>query len=410
MFWLIAILLIIFGLAFLLMPLLASFKPESDDSRTRLNRSIYQAKVSELKADMESGLLDEGEYQHALQDLQHTLLQDAEEEEAKPVISRRSMGAVVAVTVLLPLASVLLYLQLSTKPSSQEIAQHQSTLSDVQSIQASIIGLEEKLKQNPNDFDGWVMLGQSYFVMRNFGAAKQAYMRASALASNADPNVLVQIAEASAYSNNEQFGVYEQDLLAKALQIDPDNERALWYSGYADYINHDYVGAVAHWQELINQVPTDRPDVKASLTQFLNDARQKAGLSEVSETDINEASENAVRMINVSVDINKDILANTKPSDTLFVYARAVNGPKMPLSLMRLSVADLPATVALTKEKAMIANMDLDTFDQVEVLARVSKTGQAITQSGDLISKGALVDFSQSHNQKVDLTINSIVE
>ena len=94
MFWLIATLLIIFGLAFILLPLLGSFRTGSSDSRTKLNRSIYQAKVSELKADMDSGLLDENEYQHALQDLQHTLLDDAKAEESKPLVSRKSIGAV----------------------------------------------------------------------------------------------------------------------------------------------------------------------------------------------------------------------------------------------------------------------------------------------------------------------------
>ena len=409
MFWLIATLLIIFGLAFILLPLLGSFRTGSSNSRTKLNRSIYQAKVSELKADMDSGLLDENEYQHALQDLQHTLLDDAKAEESKPLVSRKSIGAVITVTLVLPLSAVLMYVQISTLPSPQQLAQQQSTLSQAQSIQASITGLEEKLKQNPNDFDGWVMLGQSYFVMRNFDDAKQAYIKASTLVSNADPNVLVQIAEASAYSNSEQFGVYEKDLLDKALQIDPDNERALWYAGYADYTSLDYEGAVAHWEELVRQVPDDRPDVKASLTQFLTDARQKAGLPEVAETDNSEPAKTA-RMIQVSVAINPGLADNAQPGDTLFVYARAVNGPKMPLSLARMSVADLPAEVTLSKDMAMIANMDLNTFEQVEVLARVSKTGQAITQPGDLISMPVQVDFSAASAASIAVEISDIVD
>ena len=410
MFWFIATLLIIFALAFILLPLLSTFRSGTTDSRTSLNRSIYQAKVSELKVDLESGLLDENEYEHALQDLQRTLLEDAETEDAKPVVSKKSISTVIAVSVILPLSAVLMYLQISTNPSPEELAQQQSTLSQVQSIQASITGLEEKLKQNPNDFDGWVMLGQSYFVMRNFDEAKQAYMRASALVSNADPNVLVQIAEASAYSNGEQFGAYEKDLLDKALQIDPDNERALWYAGYADYTNLDYKEAVAHWEELVRQVPTDRPDVKASLTQFLNDARQKAGLPEESEATVSGESVVTDRLIQVSVDINPKVSENTHPGDTLFVYARAVNGPKMPLSLAKITVAELPTKVTLSNDTVMIANMNLDTFEQVEVLARISKTGQATTQQGDIISKAALVDFSQSSAHEVELTINSIIE
>ncbi|MEM7304579.1 MAG: c-type cytochrome biogenesis protein CcmI [Pseudomonadota bacterium] len=410
MFWIIAVLLILLGLAFVILPMLSSHKTDHAPSRTSLNRSIYQAKVAELDADMESGLLDENEYQNSLHDLQQTLLEDANVQDSTPVYSGKSIVSVSVVSVLLPLVSIGLYQQISTNLSPDQIAEHQTTLSQAQSIQASIIGLEEKLKQNPSDFDGWVMLGQSYFVMGDFDAAKQAYLRASELASNADPNVLVQIAEASAYSNSEQFGAYEKDLLARALQIDPDNERALWYAGFADYTNLDFAGAVEYWQQLVNQVPADRPDVKASLTQFLNDAKQKAGLSELSDSELNESVVDNARVINVSVNIDSGISAKAQPADILFIYARAHNGPKMPLSLARLTVADLPVNVTLSKEKAMMPNLDIDTFDQVEVLARVSKSGQAISQPGDLISQPVIVDFSGSHSAEVDLIIGSVIE
>ena len=409
MFWLIASLLTLFGLAFILFPLLTSIRTGPADSRTELNRSIYRAKVSELEADMDSGLLDEKEYQYALEDLQRTLLEDAHAGESKPVVSKKSIGAVIGVAVILPLSAVLLYLEISTLPTPEQLTEQQSTLSQAQSIQRSIVGLEEKLKQNPNDFDGWMMLGQSYFVMRDFDDAKQAYLKASALVSNADPNVLVQIAEASAYANSEQFGAYETELLDKALQIDPYNERALWYAGYADYTNLDYKGAVSHWEKLVKQVPTDRPDVKASLTQFLNDAREKAGLPQLAEANTSEP-DSSDRIIQVSVKIKPELSSNLQPTDTVFVYARAVSGPKMPLSLARITVAELPAKVTLSNDTAMIADMNLDAFEQVQVLARVSKSGQAITQSGDLISNASLVNFSQSPAHEVELNIEFTVE
>ncbi len=410
-FWLVVIGLILLSLVFVLLPLLSTKNRTDYVSREEINKAIYIGKVEDLQTDLERNLLDKEEYDHALADLQQTLLQDADSEETKPSHSGNNRLITLVVTLALPVIALLMYQQVSTGGFTNDVSQQQTAASQVQSIENSIARLEQKLKDKPDSVEGWTMLGQSYFVVQRYDEAKQAYIKALDLVNQADPEILVLTAEASAFSNNEIFGQYEKSLLAKALFINPNHQRGLWYSGYAAFTTSDFSNAVKHWQALLTLVPTDRPEVKASLMQFLNSAREKSGLAPLEEeTQVAQQETQDQRTIEVSVQLNKNVNQQAASGDTLFIYARALQGLKMPLSLARLTVANLPAKVTLTKGMAMMPSMDIGTFDKVEVIARISKSGQAITQKGDLVSSPIVVDFSQSNTAKVDLKINAVVE
>lgn len=410
-FWIFVALLTLLGLAFVLYPLFFSDNKRITASREEINKSIYLGKVEDLQSDLDKDLLDQEEYDQAFADLQQTLLQDTEQSEEKHMRAGSNFGMVATVVLVLPIAAILIYKQVSTDQSDAQKAQQQIASSQVQSMQSSIISLEKKLQEKPDDIEGWKMLGQSYFVLQKYQAAKLAYIKSSELANQADPDVLVLIAEASAYSNDELFGDYENSLLNRALSINPKHQRALWYSGYAAYISTDFLKASEKWGELLALVPADKPEVKDSLVKFLYDARKKAGLPVPEEPIATNSSESNVdREINVTVQLSESMNKNAQSSDTLFVYAHAVDGPKIPLSLARLTVADLPVTVSLTEEMAMMPSMNIDTFEQVQVLARISKSGQAITQPGDLISESVVIDFTKSPTAAASLSIDAIVE
>jgi len=412
-FWVITILLLILSLAFVLYPLLKSHRNQTTVSREEINKAIYHGKVEDLQADLDKGLLDQDEYEHALADLQQTLLQDAQGVEQKQDIKTgNNVFITVAMTIFLPVLAIVLYQQVSTGEFVNDVVQQQALASTPQTLENSIAMLEEKLKDKPDNIEGWKMLGQSYFVMQRYSSAKEAYIKALDLVNQADPELLVLTAEASAFSNNELFADYEKSLLRKALSINPRNERALWYSGYAAYASADYSGAVEHWQSLLQLVPAERPEVKESLVRFLDDAREKAGMApQDSVSTVAESNElDQARAIQVSVQLNEKVNELANSADTLFIYARPAQGPKMPLSLARMTVSNLPARITLSKDMAMMPNMTIETFDKVEVLARISKSGQATTQKGDLISQGVIVDFSQASTATVSLDIDSIVE
>ncbi len=415
-FWIITILLLIVSLAFVLYPLLKSRRNQVTVSREEINKAIYHGKVEDLQADLDKGLLDQDEYEHALADLQQTLLQDAQgaqgAEEKQDIKTGNNVFITVAMTIFLPVVVIVLYQQVSTGEFVNDVVEQQALASMPQSLENSIAMLEEKLKDKPDNVEGWKMLGQSYFVMQRYSSAKDAYIKALNLVNQSDPELLVLTAEASAFSNNELFADYEKSLLRKALSINPRNERALWYSGYAAYASADYPGAVQYWQSLLQLVPAERPEVKESLVRFLDDAREKAGLtpqnSAITVAENNEQEQ--ARAIQVSVQLNEKVNQLANSGDTLFVYARPAQGPKMPLSLARMTVSNLPVKITLSKDMAMIPNMTIESFDKVEVLARISKSGQATTQKGDLISQGVIVDFSQANTATVSLDIDSVVE
>ena len=409
MFWIIATLLVLIGLAFVVYPLITAKQKENTASRIDANRALYRSKMEELEYDLQQGLLDQAEYDSSVEDLQKALLTDVEVEESRELYTSKSLGLILSVVIAIPLAAVLMYKQFSTGSAVANISSQQTQSTQAQTMQASIAKLEQRLLQEPNNGEGWKMLGQSYFVLQQYEKALGAYSKASELADHSDPNIMVLMAEASAFANQELFGEYENKLLSRALQINPSNERALWYAGYAAYTGNKFNDAAEHWGKLITLVPKDRPDVKANLLKFLNSAREKAGMAMMSDEPAAVASDTR-RTITVTVTLNEELKTKANPSDTLFIYARAANGPKMPISLARFTVADLPTTVTLTEDMAMMQNLTLSAFDQVQTLARISKSGQAITQPGDLIAEASLVDFTKSPNASVSLTINSIVE
>ncbi|MBT5097928.1 c-type cytochrome biogenesis protein CcmI [Gammaproteobacteria bacterium] len=405
LFWLAAAAITLIGLGFIILPLMRQ-KESAQVSRMQVNKALYESKLEELQADLEQGLLDPSEYQQSEQELQRSLLSDVKVSERSSVTQKRSnLGMVVLLTIALPLSAILLYQQFTTYIANDEYNEQQKLAQQAQTIQQSIEALEQRLQDKPDDLEGWKILGQSYVVMQQFDKAVGAYSQAAALSDYSDPDLLVLLAETSSFANDGVFGTIENALLEQALAVNPKHERALWYAGYAAYSEDDYQAAVAYWQTLLSLVPADRNDVRDSLNKFVADAREKAGLEAA------PAEQAALaRVLYVQVTVAQELAKNYQDSDTVFIYARAKNGPKMPLSLVRVPLSALPIKVELTEATSMLPNMNLRSFEQVEVLARISPSGQAISQAGDLISAAVSVDFSQDSEHELEVSIQRVVE
>ncbi len=405
LFWLAAAAITLIGLGFIILPLMRQ-KASAQVSRMQVNKALYESKLEELQADLEQGLLDPSEYQQSEQELQRSLLSDVKVSERSSVTQKRSnLGMVVLLTIALPLSAILLYQQFTTYVANDEYNEQQKLAQQAQTIQQSIEDLEQRLQDKPDDLEGWKILGQSYVVMQQFNKAVGAYSQAAALSDYSDPDLLVLLAETSSFANDGVFGTIENALLEQALAVNPKHERALWYAGYAAYSEDDYQAAVAYWQTLLSLVPADRNDVRDSLNKFVADAREKAGLEAA------PAEQAALaRVLYVQVTVAQELAKNYQDSDTVFIYARAKNGPKMPLSLVRVPLSALPIKVELTEATSMLPNMNLRSFEQVEVLARISPSGQAISQAGDLISAAVSVDFSQDSEHELEVSIQRVIE
>ncbi len=407
-FWIICALLIAIALIIILPSLFAKQAPKDLD-RKKINRAVYEKKLLELESDRDNDLIDLEQYNIAKSDLERSLIDDLEDH--KEVIFNRSNKIMpIIVLFVLPVLAIFSYLKLnngliSLDPEFEsKMASQQGQMPD---IGKAIAELEGKLKQNSNNLDGWIMLGKSYVVSKRYKEAVKAYGKANELSDGANPDVLISYGEAKGLAAGNNFDESAMSLFNKALKISPNNERGLWYAGLASYQLQNYKLSVDYLEKLLQQVPNDQSDVRAALVKYLNDAKQKAGIEVVEESTVAKPESNSNSSITVNVILSDGLHKNYVKSDTLFIYARAMSGPKMPLALVKMTAGDLPTTVTLDDSVSMMPSMTLSSMEQVEVIARISKSGQAMMQSGDIFGSVSSVKTDQS--ETVDVVISELV-
>ena len=406
-FWIICGLLIAVALIIILPSLFTKEIPKDLD-RNKINKAVYDKKLLELENDLNNDLIEREQYLIARADLERSLLDDIEDNKNLAYKSANKTLPII-VLIALPVAAVLTYLQLdngleSLDPEFQKKMAEQQTnpgMGQMGSIEQAIAELEEKIKQNPDNLENLAMLGRSYVVTERFNEAVNIYAKANELSNGANPNILISFGEAKGFAAGNKFDKSSMALFSKALQIDPDNERGLWYAGLAAYQLQDYKLSVKHFEKLVQQVPEDQVDVKNALVKYLNDAKQKAGIA---ITQVEKPSEKSSASITVNVSLADNVAEKIVNSDTLFIYARAMNGPKMPLALVKMTAGDLPTTVTLDDSVSMVPSMTLSSMEQVEVIARISKSGQAIMQSGDIFGSIQPVETKQSKTVDVEIS------
>lgn len=421
-FWIICALLIIVALVIILPSLLSRQAPKDLD-RKKINRAVYEKKLLELESDFNADLIDKEQYDIATSDLERSLIDDLEDH--KDAVQKRSNKVLPVILLLaLPSLTVFSYIKLSNGLDSlnpefiKNLASQQNAQGDgtMPAIEDAIVDLEAKLKKDPDNLEGWRMLGRSYLVSKQFEDSVAAFAKANEISNGANPDILVSYGEAKGFAANNTFDESSMQLFIKALKIDPDNERGLWYAGTAAYQLGDYQGSVNYLETLLKIVPNEQVEVRDALGKYLNDAKQKAGIeiaqtsndsgNEQASNDQNAQSSNKSSII-VSVSLSDELLKNNVNSDTLFIYARAMNGPKMPLALVKMTAGDLPTTVTLDDSVSMMPSMTLSSMEQVEVIARISKSGQAVMQSGDLL--GSVKSVKTDQSETVSIVISELV-
>lgn len=257
---------------------------------------------------------------------------------------------------------------------------------DASQITAMTESLAAKLQSDPKNAEGWAMLARSYAVLGRFADATPAYMKAIALRPD-DAQLYADYADAIAAGQDHKLEGEPSRLIAKALALDPNNFKALFLSGTIAFDKQDYKAAAGSWEQALKHTPADNPGMTTQLVTALNDARQRLGLPPVDAPPTGNPSTVAPvatgAQVAGQVVLKKDILDQVNPTDTVFIFARAAQGPKMPLAVMRRQVKDLPSAFALTDAMAMSAQLKLSDYPNVVVGARVSRSGQAMPQPGD---------------------------
>jgi len=423
-FWVVAASLLAAALLFVVPPLFLRKKNAAEIERRSVNISIYKNQLEELDMDLAAGDIGQEQFDKSQQEIERRLLEDVSAAEQAAGKSGRGLSIATAViaVVAVPLAAVLLYGKLGNPDAiNPQVQMAQSATSPhgdesniEQQIEMMVSQLAQRLQENPQDLEGWVMLGRSMSVLGRYEEAMMAYERAVQFAGD-DASVLTDYADSIAMATGESLEGRPMELLLKALSIDPNNQKALWLVGTGLFERGDFAGAIEHWGHLRDMLPPDSEDIEVMHANIAEAEsyrkRQLAG--EFGQVPAQQAMAEKVAVAKVAaarvtgrVSIASELAGKFAAGDTLFVFARAVNGPPMPLAIVRAQASELPLEFSLDESMAMMPNMSLAKFSEVVIGARISKTGNAMPQSGDLQGATAAVAVG---SEGLEIVIDSVV-
>lgn len=376
MFWILAAVLGIAALAFVLRPLL---KPQVLDEHADKRRA--------LRAAAAAGALSDIELRERLMALP-----------PEPAAVKAPAPVLLGLGALVPALAVGLYLWVGS-PQALDPGSHVAPPAPA-TMEEAIAALEARLEAQPNDVEGWILLGRSRRSQENFAAAESALARAFRLQPE-DIEIQLDYAEAKALATpTRRFAGEALALLQQAHQRQPGHARAAWLLGIAAMQDSRPADAASLWEPILGEMPLDAP-ARPALTQQINEARRQAGLEPLPEspaavaappgalaatrsesTAVDPRAESP--RIEVEVSLAPALTGQVPPDAVLFVFARAPQGPRAPLAIQRLPATSLPTTLVLDQSMGMIEGMNLGTFPEVVVGARISASGNAAPQSGDL--------------------------
>jgi len=265
-----------------------------------------------------------------------------------------------------------------------------------------VAGLAAKLQEEPENAEGWFMLGRSYMSMGRYSEAANAFKRAHDLVGD-EPTVMLRYADALAMAQGGRIAGEPFELIKRALQLKPEDTTGLWLAGLGYEEQGQYEQAVQHWRKLEAMMQND----PASLNEVRNlIARAEQKLGSTVKVETAPAKPAAASSVALKVNVSLDAALKDKVSaeDTVFIFARAMEGPPMPLAAVRKQVRDLPLTVTLDDSMAMMPQMKLSNYAKVLVGARISKAGTVTAQSGDLT--GEIKNIATNSNEQITLTIS----
>ena len=295
-----------------------------------------------------------------------------------PPLWKQARGTALAVMLILPLALGVLYALVGNRDALDPAKRDAAPTLD-QAVDALAI----RMRAQPDSLEGWVLLGRSRKQQQRYHDARAAFAQALKLAPR-DPDLMVELAEVITLEDSAHRMQGEAlGLLQQALQIDPRNQRALWFIGIAQYQQQRYADAAATWQPLLQLAP---PQTQPVLRKQINQARTLAGLPPLPDIAAGLA------LLSVHIDISPALKAKLAPTDVLFVLARQPGGPPMPLVVKRMPAQDFPLSVTLDDADGPMPTMRLSRQKTVEVLARISKSGDALPQPGDFEAHAKTAD------------------
>ncbi|MGQ0585586.1 MAG: c-type cytochrome biogenesis protein CcmI [Gammaproteobacteria bacterium] len=382
MIWLLGTLLALLAIGGLATPWWwTAFAQRRTLKRRAANITAYRTRLQELEADLAAGVLAADAADAARGELAARLLSDAEvpaEPEPAAAPSRR----VPLAAALALLAFGLAWYAAAGSWRTQalvELARTDPEAARQASVNQSIARLRERVEDEPGEFESWVWLARSYRTRGSYEDAVRAFARANELRGHQDPDLLVEEGEAIAFTQNRTMAGAPAERFEQALALAPGHPQALWYGGIAALQAGDAATAVARWERLRQQ---DLPaDMRSMIDHSLAQLRERSGIRTPPPVATAQAKALA---LDIDVSVAPEIAGQVQPGAVLYVYAQDPSGPPMPLAVQRLPASGLPARVTLDDSMSPMPTRKLSSVDRWRLVARISKTGSATPQPGDL--------------------------
>ena len=387
------------ALAWILVPLLRGAAVAGVTGEAS-NVAVLRDQLRELETDLRHGTISRENYDLARQDLERRAL-DESKNPVRTVASVPSRaGALTAAIVAgaLPIAAMLIYVALGNFDAFSRGATAGRHDVSPEQIAKMIKELEARLEKDPGNAEGWSILARTYYQINRFPEATRAYEHAAALNPN-DAQLLADYADALAAAQGGTLQGKPLELVTRALAADPTQWKALALAGTEAFDRKDYAQAVVYWERMKASVPPGS-QIAQSVDASIAEARELGGLkaaalpaspaiakgpaaatSTAAKAPVPGSSAGTVAG---TVTLAPGLAAKVSPNDVVFIFARPVQGPRMPLAIIRKQVRDLPIAFTLDDSMSMSPTTTLSNAGEVIVGARVSRSGQAMPQSGDV--------------------------
>ena len=395
---------------------LAQWPPgAASDDASGANLLVLREQNAALEAEYAAGALDAEQYRQARVEIERRALEE-DQAVATPVQRSRSGKTAIGLAVLLPLFAFVVYALLGNPqallPRSEMAAANPGSEITSAQVEEMVNNLAKRLESKPGtdpaDLQAWTMLARSFGALQRFPEASRAYARARGIAPD-DPQLLADHADVMAMMQGQTLAGEPLKLIERALQLDPKNFKALALAGSAAFERKDFAGALNYWNQAVQLAPPGS-EFASGLQSSIQQARVAAGggataanagqavaaLGPSSAAGTNASSDaNASDSVSAAsggqtsgvVQLAGALAAKVAPTDTVFVFARAVQGPRMPLAILKRKASDLPLRFTLDDSNAMSPELKLSRFPKVVIGARISRSGDAMPQSGDLMGQ-----------------------
>lgn len=419
-FWVLAALLIALALLFVVEPLVRARRhrlrqEQQTVARREQNIAIFRHRLAELEEEKALGHLDASQYDALKAELEANLLSDVEgEEETRAVLqagASRMRWLALVLVIAVPLVSLGLYFQWGAYEGMEQrmLISQMEQAGDVPDVEALLEELESRLKESPNNPEGWFMLARTRMTLGQYQQSAEAFLQLAKLLED-EPVEAAAIyglyAQALYFATQGKFDQSVMGAIKEALDRNPEEINAIGLLGIRAFEEGNYALAAQYWEKVLELNP-DGPNADA-VRGGIERARAMMAESEA-PSQSGSASEATAPQLQVSVSLDPALKDKVSPTDTLFIYARELNGSPMPVAIVRMQAQDLPLTVNLDDSSAMGPMAKLSSKEQVEVIARISKQGTPTANPGDLQGVIAPVQVTPGA-QALNVVISEVIQ